>query len=531
MKRKGKMRNVILSMFILASFYAVSPCQAYDAIPLEVDVWLDRGDGGVYNSDDAMIVYFEVNRPSYVTVYNIDTEGYVRILYPYYPGMDNYVAGHEIYSVPGSGFEMALYVDEPIGMGYIEAVASERPFHLDEWSFMSQSYEPVEGVELMRRIIDDPFLSMVEINHEILSFPDELIYDDDFVVYYVEEIPYEPTYISSDFYVGSYYYDAYCYSYPSYYAGAYNYWYCDDFWYWGYYYPLVYYYPYAYYGHYAYYGPYDYYAHYDHHPYSYRGEPRYSRKYDYTTRDDGHYRSKGETPRTVNAVRSGDYEEKNGSRYVSSQAVRENDGGSRSYPSFQEKVTIGDTPHGNAKRVEPTVVKEVREDRPGDEIVTRKAGDPASSVFETRQRASRKAPSNYESSVRQVSRVEKKREGADRPAQQHESRVRSTGSVSHDRGERNPVVRRSTVVSEGQARRETRSVVNRGAVRSGNERTQSNRGSTVRNETRSRSERPAVRETRRNGSTNSPGGSRSGAGVRGSGSRSRGVSRSGGIVR
>ena len=229
-KGQNRKKNIILVFIFCVGYSIFSPPLLKGSSPLQVDVWLDRGDGGVYHSSDPMTVYFKVDRSSYVTVYNIDTDGYVNILYPYYPGMDNYVAGGKTYSVPGGGYELALYIDEPVGMGYIEAVASDDPFYLDEWPFLSQSYESVEGAEVIRRITGDPFLSIDEINRKILPFAEELVYSDDFAMYYVEEVVHYPRYLCSDCHVPSYYhYEPYYYSCPSYYIVVYAYWYYNDY--------------------------------------------------------------------------------------------------------------------------------------------------------------------------------------------------------------------------------------------------------------------------------------------------------------
>ncbi len=520
MKSKSPMRNIIFSIFIPLLFSAAHPAPAHGSAPLEVDVWLDRGNGAAYNPDDAIIVYFEANRPSYVVVYGIDTDGYVHILYPYYPGMDNYVAGHQTYSIPGGGFDMALYVDEPVGMGYVEAVASEEPFLLDDWPFMSRHDETVERVEMMRRVSGDRFLSMEEINRGMLSISDDLVYDDDFAVYYVEEIPDEPAYASSNYFVGGYYYDPYSYSYPSFYVSAYDYWYCDDFWYWGYYSPFVYYYPHTCWAYYSYPGPYEYYDWYYYSEHS-RGEPRYNRKYDYTDRDNGSYRSKVETPLTANSVRTGGSAEENEFRFARSKIVAE-EGQTGLHPSFEEKSTVREASTGDQTIAKSSVVNE---NRGWSEAVARKADAVSPGVLETRPRVSQKVAFDYGNSTSRVTRIEKKRVSPDRSALRLETPVKRSGSVGRGGGERTPVARRSTVVHEGRTRRETEPLVDRRPAMQERERPQRDRDDTVRRETRSGNGRPARGEVRRSRPVNSRGSRARGAVTHGSGSGSRGAVR------
>jgi len=285
MKMYDRLGSVVVSAIFF--FGALFPPLLFGNQPPEVEVWLDRGDGGVYYDGDAMTIYFKANRPAYVTVYNIDSEGFVNILFPYYPGMDNYVAGGKTYTIPGGGYDLSLYIDEPVGIGYIEAVVSDEPFDLDRWPFLSRSDEPTEAVEVIRQISGDPFLAIEEINGAILPYSEEPLYQDDFAIYYIEEIVHYPRYLCSDCHVPSYYhYDPYHYYCPSYYIIVYDYWYYNNFCYWDFYYP---------------YGYYDYYYYY---PRSVYVGQRYSRKYDYRTRDTGIYRTKGEVSLSDGIIRS-----------------------------------------------------------------------------------------------------------------------------------------------------------------------------------------------------------------------------------
>ncbi len=297
----GQNRKIkILSIIPFLIGLLIFPPQASIAdSPLQVEVWLDRGDGAVYYSGEAMTVYFKTNMPSYVTVYNIDSEGYVNILYPYYPGMDNFVAGGRTYAIPGGGFDLDLIVDEPVGIGYIEAVASQEPFYLDEWPFLSSTGQETAGVEVIRRVNGDPFLAIEDINQRILPFSEELVYSDDFAIYYVEEIVHYPRYLCSDCHVPTYYhYDPYGWVCPSYYIVVYDYWYYNDFYYWDYYYA------------------YDYY---DYYYRCYKPSParhRYSRKYDYRVKEEGVYRTKGESTLGDGVIRVRGYAEKEATRHL-----------------------------------------------------------------------------------------------------------------------------------------------------------------------------------------------------------------------
>ncbi|MFQ6102888.1 MAG: DUF4384 domain-containing protein [Candidatus Glassbacteria bacterium] len=246
---------------------------------LKIDVWLDRGDGAVYNMGDPVTVYFKTNADCFVTVYNIDTEGYINILFPSYPGEGNFIEGNKTYFVPANTHDDFFIIDEPTGQGYIEAVASSKPFYLEGWPFYTQKgAEGHYAGEAIERITGDPFLAIEEINNKILPFGEDTEYVDDFSVYYVEEVVSYPRYVCNDCHVPTYYhYDPYYY--PCTYVDIvifdywwYNRWFYCDYWWVDYYYFYDYY----------YYAP----------PPAYLGR-RYTRKYGYTTKENRRYTTKG----------------------------------------------------------------------------------------------------------------------------------------------------------------------------------------------------------------------------------------------
>ncbi len=425
--------NRITTPFLLFSIgmLLLTPPDLFGSSPPTIDLWLDRGDGGVYYSGDGMTVYFKVDRPAYVTVYNIDTNGYVNIIYPYYPGMDNYVAGGRTYTIPGGGYDLGLTIDEPTGIGYIEAVVSEEPFYLEDWPFLSSSYEAVDGVEVIRRITGDPFLSIEEINREILPFSEELIYSDDFAIYYVDEVVHYPRYICSDCHVPSYYYyEPYHYHCSTYYIVVYDYWYYNDYCYWDFYYP------------------YDYYRYYYRFPRSSHVGRRYTRKYDYRTRDDGVYRSKGEAVLSPGAIRVRESDGNSRARTATPVTVRETENVPMSSPGFPEKRTVRDPQVGITPRS-----SHVRVDRDNgysnrDETVIRST-EVRNSNDRSRPRTTTSVRVNEEErSVRTVKRAEERVEGADRVENPREYRTQQAErAAGGDRDDRERTIQRSERVS------------------------------------------------------------------------------------
>lgn len=90
---------------------------------LDVQVWVDRGEGSRYRVGDPIEIYFRTNRDAHVVLYDIDTEGFVRVLFPEGPRESGYVRGGRTYRVPGSR-RFEYFVTGPSGIEYVEAVAS-----------------------------------------------------------------------------------------------------------------------------------------------------------------------------------------------------------------------------------------------------------------------------------------------------------------------------------------------------------------------------------------------------------------------
>lgn len=128
---------------------------------VDVDVWTDRAEGAVYRPGESVNIYFHANRDCYVSIYDIDTEGNVRLLFPEYPD-NGFVYGGTTYRLPDYYSTSALYVTGPRGIEYISAVATVTPnvfrFHRRRGGY-SLNYHTITG---------DPFLAMNDINGHIV---------------------------------------------------------------------------------------------------------------------------------------------------------------------------------------------------------------------------------------------------------------------------------------------------------------------------------------------------------------------------
>src|SRR5258706_6033714 len=90
---------------------------------LGIELWTDRGSDAVYQPGDVIQIKTRANDDAYLLVYEIDSEGYVRVLYPF-QGSNGFVEGRTTYHVPPDNSGVDLVVEQPTGQGYLVAIAS-----------------------------------------------------------------------------------------------------------------------------------------------------------------------------------------------------------------------------------------------------------------------------------------------------------------------------------------------------------------------------------------------------------------------
>lgn len=91
---------------------------------LEIDVWVNKGEGSTYYYGEDVAIYFRTNSDCYVVIYDIDPSGNVSLLFPADYGNSCYVEGGEIYRIPDIYDDYQLEVSGPSGTEYIYAVAT-----------------------------------------------------------------------------------------------------------------------------------------------------------------------------------------------------------------------------------------------------------------------------------------------------------------------------------------------------------------------------------------------------------------------
>ena len=134
---------------------------------LDIEVWVDKGEGAIYYPGEEIRIYFRASRDCYVVIYNINTKGYANLLYPYDRYDDYYIEGGRTYRIPDRFDDYDLTVDGPEGTEYIQAVASFDPISVPNFPGL-----PDYDGEIYAYSLDgeDPFEFMETVNREIVSY-------------------------------------------------------------------------------------------------------------------------------------------------------------------------------------------------------------------------------------------------------------------------------------------------------------------------------------------------------------------------
>ena len=180
------------------------------AAGLGVEVWTDRGNDAIYQPGDHLEVRARASEDMYLIVYEIDAEGYVRLLFPF-RGNNGFVEGRRTYVIPPEQANVDLVVQEaPVGQCYVVAVASREPFREFPWYLRpydlqaeNVGYEGMrddeEGITSEGRIVGDPFVAMERIRRRVVASADSVdAFATSYASYYVHaEVKY-PRYLCYD---------------------------------------------------------------------------------------------------------------------------------------------------------------------------------------------------------------------------------------------------------------------------------------------------------------------------------------------
>src|SRR5260370_5751728 len=177
----------------------------------KVELWTNRGEAAVYTRGDHVRLYFRIDQDAYVTIFRVDTDGRVRVLFPRDPWEDNFARGGRDLEVDGRALGSdAFMIDDYPGVGYLFAVTSADPFVYDQiesgdhWDYRVIADGRVKG---------DPYVAMTDLAQRIVpeGYAD---CDYDVISYNVRQHYDYPRFLCYDChsYVSYSYWDPYYYS-------------------------------------------------------------------------------------------------------------------------------------------------------------------------------------------------------------------------------------------------------------------------------------------------------------------------------
>src|SRR6266576_3971359 len=131
-----------------------------------IEVWTNRGEGAGYTRGERVRLFFRLDQDAYVTIFRVDTDGRVRVLFPRDPWEDNFARAGRDLEIDGRQLGSdAFTIDDYPGVGYLFAVASANAFVYDQiesgdhWDYRVIADGRVRG---------DPYVAMTDLAQRIV---------------------------------------------------------------------------------------------------------------------------------------------------------------------------------------------------------------------------------------------------------------------------------------------------------------------------------------------------------------------------
>ena len=107
--------------------------------PFSLRLWLDKERGATYAPGEKIKIFFQASRDSFVTLYNYDTKGRVKIIFPNQYSPHNFVRAGEVNSVEG-----LIDPHTRPGIEYVQGFATTKPIFLSdkEKNLISKEFMP-----------------------------------------------------------------------------------------------------------------------------------------------------------------------------------------------------------------------------------------------------------------------------------------------------------------------------------------------------------------------------------------------------
>ena len=149
----------------------------------EARIWFDRGVDPVLQRGDRVRVYYRSTESTYVAIFQVDTDGTVRLAYPRSPSENHYARADRDCQLL---FPRSPYwtVDDRPGMGYFFIVTSPTPFDFSDFRY--SYYDGGWDLSVVEnRVYEDPYVAMDEYVARLIPDWEFAAYGLDFVSYSV----------------------------------------------------------------------------------------------------------------------------------------------------------------------------------------------------------------------------------------------------------------------------------------------------------------------------------------------------------
>ena len=222
---KPRTNGTIAAALIAAALASAAPSGvALAVVPVEsagsasriaIDVWTNKEEGGVYRQGERMKIFFRPSSDSYVLIYNIDTEGFIHLVYPYGPEDPERLEGGRTYQIPSRQDPYDLVADGPQGIEYVVALAAPFPYLDLPWYLSGRLADegPPPGADQgdveSGVMVGDPYLGMDRIVRRIVpdGREEEVATADTY--FYIERRVEYPRYVCADCHSYGVWYDPY----------------------------------------------------------------------------------------------------------------------------------------------------------------------------------------------------------------------------------------------------------------------------------------------------------------------------------
>lgn len=142
---------VLATGWTLANATVYTSTRVINGYDTDIRVWLEH-DYDVYPSEDNLVFNIRAVRDCYATVYVVDTDGFIHVIYPLSPYDNAYIRGGMVYRFSPRRSDI-FYSAYPRGIAYVFAVSSPVPFVYANFGV------GIFGGTSVYRIYGDPFIA------------------------------------------------------------------------------------------------------------------------------------------------------------------------------------------------------------------------------------------------------------------------------------------------------------------------------------------------------------------------------------